>query len=62
MDPVAEAIRLAQEFRRDAAERDLAAGTPRSQRDQLRSSGLLKVFIPMALGQPESRRVGRRST
>jgi alkylation response protein AidB-like acyl-CoA dehydrogenase len=49
-DPVADAARLATELRQDAAERDLAAGTPKAQRDRIRSSGLLKLMIPVEFG------------
>jgi alkylation response protein AidB-like acyl-CoA dehydrogenase len=45
-----DARRLAQEFRRDAAERDLAGGTAKRERDLLRASGLLKLRIPTDLG------------
>lgn len=48
--PIAEAARLAAELRQDAAERDLAAGTPKPQRDRIRSSGLLRLMIPVAFG------------
>jgi alkylation response protein AidB-like acyl-CoA dehydrogenase len=50
VEPLVEARNLAAEFRRDAVERDLAAGTPRPQRDRLRASGLLKLMIPSELG------------
>jgi alkylation response protein AidB-like acyl-CoA dehydrogenase len=50
LDPVVEANRLAAEFRRDAAERDLAAGTPKIQRDLIRDSGLLKLMVPREQG------------
>ena len=50
IDPVAEATRLADELRQDAAERDLTAGTPKAQRDRIRSSGLLKLMIPVEFG------------
>jgi alkylation response protein AidB-like acyl-CoA dehydrogenase len=50
IDPAAEAARLAGELRQDAAERELAAGTPKPQRDRLRASGLLKLMIPVAFG------------
>ena len=49
-DPVADAARLAAELRQDAAERDLAAGTPKAQRDRIRSSGLLKLMVPVEFG------------
>jgi alkylation response protein AidB-like acyl-CoA dehydrogenase len=49
-DALIEARRLADEFRRDAAERDLAGGTAKVQRDLLRSSGLLNLRIPTELG------------
>ena len=50
IDIQVEARRLADEFRRDAAERDLAAGTAKAQRDLLRASGLLKLLIPPEVG------------
>jgi alkylation response protein AidB-like acyl-CoA dehydrogenase len=49
-DPIDEAASLAAAFRVDAAERDLAGGTARVQRDRIRSSGLLKLMVPVALG------------
>lgn len=49
-DPLSEALRLASEFRQDAAARDLAAGTPKAQRDRIRSSDLLKLMIPATSG------------
>ena len=49
-DPLAEAQRLAAEFRADAPERDQAAGTPKKQRDHLRASGLLQLSVPTRLG------------
>src|SRR5262252_4679877 len=56
-DPLAEAQRLAAEFRADAPERDHAAGTPKKQRDQLRASGLLQlcVITPHLIGTPAQR-------
>ncbi len=50
VDALAEAAAMAAEFRVDAAERDLAAGTPWPQRDRLRASGLLKLMIPSQYG------------
>jgi alkylation response protein AidB-like acyl-CoA dehydrogenase len=50
IDPLAEARELAAAFRHTAAERDLAAGTPRTERDMLRASGLLRLMIPTAHG------------
>ena len=50
VDALAEAVAMAAEFRVDAAERDLAAGTPWPQRKRLRSSGLLKLMIPSQYG------------
>ncbi|MDQ0246696.1 alkylation response protein AidB-like acyl-CoA dehydrogenase [Bacillus fengqiuensis] len=41
---------LAQEFARDAIERDKAGGTPKAQRDEIRKSGLLKLLIPVQYG------------
>ncbi|MFC7442094.1 acyl-CoA dehydrogenase family protein [Laceyella putida] len=41
---------LAQEFAKDAVERDKAGGTPKIQRDKLRESGLLKLLIPEQYG------------
>ncbi|HEY1291552.1 MAG TPA: acyl-CoA dehydrogenase family protein [Chloroflexota bacterium] len=49
-DPLAEAQRLAADFRTDAAERDLAAGTPTKERHQIRASGLLLLSVPSQLG------------
>ncbi|HET6315069.1 MAG TPA: acyl-CoA dehydrogenase family protein, partial [Chloroflexota bacterium] len=49
-DPIAEAAALAGEFRVDAAERDLAAGTAWPQRERIRGSGLLKLMIPRQYG------------
>src|SRR4029453_6041127 len=45
-----EARKLAETFRRDAAERDRLGGTPKAQRDLIRASGLLKLIIPTDLG------------
>ncbi len=50
VDAIAEATSLAGEFRQDAAERDLAAGTPWPQRERLRQSGLLRLKIPSEFG------------
>lgn len=50
VDALAEATALANEFRVDAAERDLAAGTPWPQRERIRASGLLKLVIPSEFG------------
>src|SRR5262245_19798904 len=50
MDVAAEAAALAAEFRVDAAERDLAAGTAWAQRERIRASGLLRLMIPAAFG------------
>jgi alkylation response protein AidB-like acyl-CoA dehydrogenase len=50
VDALAEAAALAAEFRADAAERDLAAGTPWRQRERIRASGLLKLIIPTEFG------------
>jgi alkylation response protein AidB-like acyl-CoA dehydrogenase len=41
---------LAAELRPTAAERDLAAGTPKAERDRIRASGLLKLMIPVEFG------------
>lgn len=49
-EPIATATALAAEFRADAAARDLAAGTPKTQRDRIRSSGLLSLLIPAEHG------------
>jgi alkylation response protein AidB-like acyl-CoA dehydrogenase len=49
-DSLQAAAALAAEFRRDAAERDLAATTPKPQRDAIRASGLLAMRIPTELG------------
>jgi alkylation response protein AidB-like acyl-CoA dehydrogenase len=50
IDTLAVATQLADSFRGDAAERDLAAGTPKPQRDAIRASGLLALSIPSAFG------------
>jgi alkylation response protein AidB-like acyl-CoA dehydrogenase len=50
VNPISEATRLAAQFRADAAERDLTAGTPKAQRDSIRASGLLRLMIPEAQG------------
>lgn len=42
--------RLATSFEATAAERDLAGGTPKAERDALRRSGLLSLIIPTAYG------------
>jgi alkylation response protein AidB-like acyl-CoA dehydrogenase len=44
------AQRLATEFASSAAQRDADGGTPKLQRDQLRESGLLAMWIPRELG------------
>jgi alkylation response protein AidB-like acyl-CoA dehydrogenase len=54
LDPLAAAAGLAADFRRSAAERDLAAGTPKHERDQIRASGLLQLLIPRAQGGLQS--------
>ena len=41
---------LADEFAQTAAERDQRGGTPKAERDALRSSGLLTLSIPKTLG------------
>ncbi|WP_010282145.1 acyl-CoA dehydrogenase family protein [Bacillus timonensis] len=41
---------LAQEFEKDAAERDKIGGTAKVQRDALRESGLLTILIPTEYG------------
>ncbi|HEY2592549.1 MAG TPA: acyl-CoA dehydrogenase family protein, partial [Chloroflexota bacterium] len=50
LGPLAEAQHLAGIFRQDAAERDLAAGTPKRERDLIRASGLLNLSVPTGLG------------
>lgn len=47
---VKKAAILAQEFAKDAAERDKTGGTAKSQRDALRESGLLNLLIPKEYG------------
>jgi alkylation response protein AidB-like acyl-CoA dehydrogenase len=54
IDPLAEAARLAADFRQTARERDLAGGTPKNERDQIRASGLLQLMIPRAQGGMQS--------
>lgn len=49
-DYLSTAIHLAERFRADAAERDKTGGTPKRQRDWIRSSGLLKLLIPAEYG------------
>jgi alkylation response protein AidB-like acyl-CoA dehydrogenase len=44
------ADKLAHEFAETAAERDAQGGTPKLQRDRLRESGLLAMWIPETLG------------
>ena len=44
------ARQVAAEFAESAAERDAVGGTPKAQRDRLRESGLLAMWIPEALG------------
>src|SRR5450830_1690423 len=41
---------LARQFATSAAERDLAGGTPKAERDALRGSGLLALSVPTELG------------
>lgn len=43
IDPLLTAAGLANEFAHDAAERDLAGGTPKRERDLIRASGLLQL-------------------
>jgi alkylation response protein AidB-like acyl-CoA dehydrogenase len=50
VDPLAEAQHLAAALRRDAAARDLQAGTPKRERDLIRASGLLRLSVPTDLG------------
>lgn len=50
VDYQAIAAELAAEFATTAAERDAQGGTPQSERDKLRSSGLLKLIIPQEYG------------
>nr|CAA90940.1 alginate lyase [Pseudomonas aeruginosa] len=42
--------RLAADFAENAAERDVAGGTPKAERDALRRSGLLSLIIPREYG------------
>jgi alkylation response protein AidB-like acyl-CoA dehydrogenase len=49
-DPLAVAHRLARQLATTAQARDLAAGTPRAERDLVRESGLLALSIPTELG------------
>ncbi|MEK8126724.1 acyl-CoA dehydrogenase family protein [Paenibacillus filicis] len=44
------AARLAEQFAKDAVERDKAGGTPTAQLNLLRESGLLSAFIPVQYG------------
>lgn len=41
---------LSKEFAKSAVERDIAGGTPKKERDLIRQSGLLTLFIPKELG------------
>jgi alkylation response protein AidB-like acyl-CoA dehydrogenase len=50
IDPLVEVRAFADELRADAASRDLAAGTPKSQRDSIRRRGLLTLLVPAELG------------
>jgi alkylation response protein AidB-like acyl-CoA dehydrogenase len=50
LDPLVDARRLAAIFRSDAAARDLAAGTPKVERDLIRASGLLSLMIEADYG------------
>lgn len=49
-DPLATAAALAELFAGTAAERDVAGGTPLTQRQAVRDSGLLKLSIPQSFG------------
>jgi alkylation response protein AidB-like acyl-CoA dehydrogenase len=49
-DYVAQVEQLVAEFAKTAVERDKAGGTPQAERDQIRSSGLLKLIIPQEYG------------
>lgn len=49
-DYLAQAEALAVQFAQTAVERDRAGGTAKTERDLLRSSGLLKLIIPSAQG------------
>lgn len=50
IDPLLTARRLAAQFAQTAIERDAAGGTPKTERDALRHSGLLALSIPRELG------------
>jgi alkylation response protein AidB-like acyl-CoA dehydrogenase len=50
VDALAAAAAMAAEFRADAAERDLAAGTPWAQRERIKASGLLLLMVPAEYG------------
>lgn len=50
IDPILTAAQLAEQFRSDAAERDLAGGTAKRERDLIRTSGLLQLIVPSSLG------------
>ncbi|WP_394843801.1 acyl-CoA dehydrogenase family protein [Pendulispora brunnea] len=49
-DPLAIASNLAADFETTAVARDREGGTPKSERDALRASGLLALSIPASLG------------
>jgi alkylation response protein AidB-like acyl-CoA dehydrogenase len=50
VEAMVEVRAIAAELRVDAAERDLAAGTPWPQRERIRASGLLKLMVPIEFG------------
>jgi alkylation response protein AidB-like acyl-CoA dehydrogenase len=50
VDYVQRAAALAAELRATAAQRDLAAGTPRAERERIRASGLLRLMVPVQYG------------
>ncbi|HEY9698356.1 MAG TPA: acyl-CoA dehydrogenase family protein [Trichocoleus sp.] len=49
-DYLAQADVLSAEFAQTAIERDKAGGTPKTERDRIRASGLLKLIIPQEYG------------
>ena len=49
-NPLDTAKRLSKEFAQTAAERDFIGGTPKQERDAIRTSGLLSLIIPEAYG------------
>ncbi|MDD2947557.1 MAG: acyl-CoA dehydrogenase family protein [Rugosibacter sp.] len=49
-DPIAVARELAESFRTSAVERDRKGGNAKAERDQIRASGLLGIWVPKQFG------------